>query len=209
MTRGPDAGAADTTTTGAGSGWKPYAIAFVLGAVVLTVMPLVSRQFLKAPPPIKQLSPWEAAPLSGQPVSSQALQGTVVLATWEGQPCEAECLARQQRFGDAQRHVDDLKGTRVQLVTFVDDAAKEGLAPLAATAPATWRFATPPAALGEELQGALDAFLHDSSTLWPRSNAIALIDQNGAVRGFWRDEPTGHGNAINAARLLAKYGPAP
>lgn len=39
---------------------------------------------------------------------------------------------------------------------------------------------------------------------------IALVDQNGQLRGFWRSDVAGRGNAINAARLFAaRYGPQP
>jgi hypothetical protein len=38
---------------------------------------------------------------------------------------------------------------------------------------------------------------------------IALVDQDGALRGFWKDEPEGRGNAVNAARLLWRRGPQP
>ena len=35
---------------------------------------------------------------------------------------------------------------------------------------------------------------------------FAVVDQNGALRGFWKDDVAGRGNAINAARLLATHG---
>ena len=39
--------------------------------------------------------------------------------------------------------------------------------------------------------------------------ALGLVDQNGALRGFWTTTEIGRGNLINAARLLAKKGPRP
>ena len=42
-----------------------------------------------------------------------------------------------------------------------------------------------------------------------RLTALAVVDQNGALRGFWPDTALGRGNAINAARLLARYGATP
>ena len=192
-----------------GSSWKPYVIGFGIGAVILTVMPLLQRQFLKAPAPIAQLTPWAGTTLQGTPLGSTALAGKVVLATAELGPCAADCVERQQRFGTALQHVDDLKGTPVELVTFVGPGAKDGLGALGQAAPGTWHFVDAPAQTLNELQSALDAFLGGTRTLYPQSHALVLIDQNGAVRGFWKDEPQGHGNAINAARLLAKYGAAP
>jgi hypothetical protein len=42
-----------------------------------------------------------------------------------------------------------------------------------------------------------------------RVPSLGLIDQNGALRGFWPESELGRGNVINAARLLAHYGPTP
>ena len=48
-----------------------------------------------------------------------------------------------------------------------------------------------------------------ANTTFAKAHVIVLIDQNGAVRGYWLDDGPGRGNSINAARLLAKEGPTP
>ncbi len=189
--------------------WKnPFVVAFVMGAVVLTVLPLLQRVFLKAPPPLRQLTSWELGSLGGGAVSSEALAGHVVLLTFENGPCDDGCLGRQRDFGTATRHVDDLKHP-VTLVTLAGPSARDGLAPLTEAATPAWRFAAADAQLTVQLQAALDAFLPPPGANFAASGGIALIDQNNAVRGFWNGDIVGRGNSINAARLLAKEGPTP
>ena len=64
----------------------------------------------------------------------------------------------------------------------------------------------------------LVAALHEGWRQWAKTDAgqteeeffqlpaVILVDQEGMLRGFWRDDSTGRGNAINAARLLAEHG---
>lgn len=193
--------------------WKnPFVIGFLIGAFFLTVLPLMQRQFLKAPPPLLQLTAWELPSLGGGPVSSSALAGKVVLATTEIGPCDPACAERQQRFGTAVRHVDDLK-EKVVLLSLVGEQAKAGLTPIIQSGTPAWRFAGgSPAELApllHQLQVGLDGFLQPPSADFARAHVIVLIDQNDAVRGYWMDDGAGRGNSINAARLLAKLGPKP
>lgn len=181
--------------------WKnPFLLAFLIGAVFLTVLPFAQRRFLKAPPPVLQLSPWEAAPLS-----SNAYAGKVVLLTAELGACPDDCVKRQADFGTAVRHVDDL-GT-IALVTLVSADARPVIAP-GVTSP-LWKLGEPSPALLTELQDALTRFLPPPGAHFAQTHAIVLIDQNNAVRGFWPNDGAGRGNSINAARLLAKEGPNP
>jgi hypothetical protein len=189
--------------------WKnPYLIGFLIGAVFLTILPLMQRQFLKAPPPIRQLTAWELPSLGGGPTSSTALAGKVVLVTTELGPCDQACVERQKTFGLATKHVDDLHDT-VVLLSLVGSDAAAGLTELIQAATPAWRFGGAPDPLLSQLQPALDQFLAPNTVDFARGHHIALLDQNGAVRGFWMDDGAGRGNSINAARLLAKEGPNP
>jgi hypothetical protein len=201
--------------------WKryPYVTGFLFGALFLTVQPILQRQFLKAPPPIRELNAWEVPSLGGGPVSSAALSGKVVIATSELGPCDDGCLERQKTFGLAVRHVDDLKD-KVILVTLVGEEAKAGLSALIGSATPVWRFAggtdTQLGPFLSQLQLGLDQFFASSaasstppSANFGKAHVIVLLDQNGAVRGYWRDDGEGRGNSITAARLLAKAGPNP
>ncbi len=190
------------------SGWKPYVIAFVLGAVVLTALPFFQRLFLKAPPPIKQLDVWALTTLGGGEVSSQTFAGQVVLLTAEIDGCDEACLSRQREFGAMARHFDDLKQP-VTLVTVVGPGAKGPLQQLSLGASPKWRFAEGETTFLGQLQVALDAFLPPPGARFNQSHSVVVIDQNNAVRGFWQGDVAGRGNAINAARLLAKEGPNP
>jgi len=173
--------------------WKnPFLIAFFIGAFFLTVLPFAQRSFLKAPPPVMQLT-------------SSAFDGKVVLLTAETGPCPDDCVKRQTDFGTAVRHVDDLGN--ITVVTLVSPEARQVIEPLA-TSP-LWKLSDASPALLSELEDALNKFLPPPGAHFAETHAIVLIDQNNAVRGFWPGDGAGRGNSINAARLLAKEGPQP
>jgi hypothetical protein len=181
--------------------WKnPFLIAFFIGAVFLTVLPFAQRRFLKAPPPVMQLTAWDASPLT-----SSAFAGKVVLLTAETAACPDECMKRQGDFGTAIRHVDDLGN--ITLITLVSPEARTAIAPVA-TSP-LWKLGDASPALLSQLEDALNKFLPPPGAQFAQTHAIVLIDQNNAVRGFWPGDAAGRGNSINAARLLAKEGPIP
>lgn len=194
----------------------PFVLAFAVGVVVLTVLPFLQKPFLKAPPPLRALPAWELPALAGGPVGSASLAGRVYLGSLVPPRCDEACVERQRVFGRAVTHVDDLDGG-VALVTIVWPGAEEPLRPLAEAAPPSWRFATGTPAQLEPLLGALK----DGWVQWAGTDAgstalefsavpaFLLVDQAGALRGFWRDDAAGRGNAINAARLLARHGPQP
>ncbi|MFO0597812.1 MAG: hypothetical protein U0228_21100 [Myxococcaceae bacterium] len=186
------------------TGWKPYLLAFAVGAVILTVMPLVQTRFLKAPPPVLQLEPWQAGA-----VASTQLQGKVTLLTVEVGPCAQDCLERQQAFAALDPHLSDL-GDGVVLVTLTDEAAAGAVQQLASKAAGSrWKLGSTDDALMTQLQKGLTQFLGAENREFARSHSLVLIDQNDAVRGYWQGDVVGRGNAVNAARLLAKKGPQP
>lgn len=195
--------------------WKnPFAIAFVLGALVLTALPLLQQPFLKAPPPVRTLGPWQLRSLDGGVVSSRSLAGTVWLLELVPSPCDDACHERARRFAFEVSQLDDLDGGAAIVLVAAPDAA-----PALAALPEGpgWRA----------LSGApdeLDTFAHELRLGWLafagtdagattpdffRLPAVAVIDQNGALRGFWKDDVEGRGNSLNAARLLARRGPNP
>lgn len=181
-----------------------FVAGFVIGAVVLTVLPFMQKKFLKAPAPIRELPQWSLTTASGEAVGSAQLKGRVWLASFVAAPCEGDCVTRQQAFGRSLEHIEDLDGGLV-LVSF--DAA----AALPASG-ALWLHLGGP---GES--DVVDAFREGWRT-WAGTDAgtsaaefsnlpgFAVVDQNGALRGFWKDGPEGRGNAINAARLLYQHG---
>ena len=250
--------------------WKnPFAIAFVVGIVTLTAMPLLQRRLLRAPPPLRPLPAWALARADGTPFGSQQLAGHVWIASFASEACGERCLARQRAFGTMLDHTEDL-GDRIHLVSFLlpggseataaagPDAADagpgapaavpgepaavpeapaavpgepgqapgepgqapgRGLAHLAqVSATGRWHFVTGPTAGLEALvygqfREAFVAFSPADAGVVPLHfadlPAFALVDQEGALRGFWGDDDPGRGNCINAARLLARLGPRP
>lgn len=196
--------------------WKnPFVLAFVIGIAFLTVLPFVQRRFLKAPPPIGTLAPWQLPTTDGGVVSGAALTGTVWLASFPPPTCDARCQEQQASFGRALNHVDDFDGG-IALVSFAFDTTE--FTPPADLRPGRWyvtRASAPQ--LDAALASVRTGFLTFTSGRDAGANAVdfsalnglAVIDQNGALRGFWMDDAAGRGNAINAARLLARYGPNP
>jgi hypothetical protein len=195
--------------------WKnPFVIGFVIGIAVLTVLPFLQRRFLKAPPPISSLAPWALPTVDGGSVSSEALKGTVWLASFAPPECDATCREDQARFGRALNHVDDFDGG-IALVTFAFESTAVPEVP--DLRPGRWYVTRASAA---QLDGALVSLREGFTTFGGRDGGataaefarvpgLALVDQRGDLRGFWLNDPAGRGNAINAARLLARYGPQP
>jgi hypothetical protein len=190
--------------------WKdPFVVAFVVGIVVLTVLPFAQKKFLRAPPPILALPVWALSTADGGVVSSTTLSGKVVLMEFVEAACDAACVDRLETFGRGVTQTDDLDGS-IQLLSVVMPGAEVALDHVRGE---TWQ-----AAVGSEEQlGALLAPLRAGwasfagtdagSTLadFSRFPGVVLVDQQNALRGFWRDDVAGRGNSINAARLLVKH----
>jgi hypothetical protein len=195
--------------------WNPFSVSFVLGLVFLTALPLLQRRFLKAPPPIGPLGRWELSDArTGMPVGSELLSGKVLLVTFASEPCDSTCVEQTAGLGRALSHTDDL-GDAIQLVT----VASRGAVPQLQGQPQSPRLrlltGTP-----EQLEQVASGFRANwgrfagtdggATTLDSlRLPAFAVVDQLGQVRGFWRTDSAGRGNAINAARLLARHGVNP
>ena len=185
---------------------KVFVIAFVLGAVVLTVLPILQKRMLKAPPPIVALPEWSLLDSTGAQIGSATLRGRVWLASFVSAPCEGECLSRQESFGRSLPHLEDLDGGVVMVS-------------LTASAPTPsvrgWYV------LGGEAEPQVVEAFRKGWIQWAGTDAgstpeefarlpgVAVVDQDGSLRGFWKDDAEGRGNAINAARLLWRHGVKP
>jgi hypothetical protein len=184
-----------------------FLVAFVLGAVVLTVLPFLQRKFLNAPAPIVSLPAWSLETSTGKVVTSADLKGHVYLAGFVEASCDAGCRTRREAFGRGAEHVADLDGG-VLLVSLIAGPDVPPSTPL-------WLQLG-----GADALGTIDAF-RQGWWQWAQTDAgttpqefsslpgFAVVDQDGALRGFWQDDVAGRGNAINAARLLAEHGAAP
>lgn len=188
---------------------SPFALAFIIGIVVLTAMPFLQRQFLKAPAPLGPFGPWSLTEFGDAgTVTDRALGGHVLLATFAPNPCDAPCQARNAALGRSLQHTDDLQDA-VHLLTVVapgaDPAIDGGSQPrwhvLTGTTEQLEPFFT-------QVRSAWAAFAGtDAGTTVTELSALPaymVVDGAGHIRGFWRDDSAGRGNAINAARLLAK-----
>jgi cytochrome oxidase Cu insertion factor (SCO1/SenC/PrrC family) len=198
---------------------NPFIWAFLVGVVALTLLPMLQRGFLRAPPPIQQLEPFSLPSSDGSRVTEGTLRGKVWVAQVLPEKCTPECLARVDRLGRLLPHLTNAAGP-VVLMSVVVARAGMGVSPeLGAHAvPGRWLFVS---GTPEEVAPLVTRGLWHAVSSWSITDAgstlgdftklpmLALVDQNGAVRGFWPDDAPGRGNIINAARLLARYGPRP
>lgn len=201
--------------TSVGPKWlNPYVVAFVVGVIFLTALPFLQKRFLKAPPPIAPLGEWSLSTVDdGRAFGSAELAGRVVLFSFVPSPCDDRCMEGQRAFGRGLDHTDDLDNA----IQFVSIVKGETAPALRAMAIGRWQLVTGP---DDKLAPVLGAFHgawalrggFDAGSTVPEQVALpafALVDQRGMVRDFWRADQAGRGNAINAARLLAKHGPNP
>jgi protein SCO1/2 len=234
-----DAGKTDVTVTEAASPApggagplafvkSPFVIAFVVGAIALTILPVLQQLTLRAPPPVASLGTWELVDHRGQPFGSETLKGQVWIASVFFSRCPSICPPQQAAFSRILNHVDDLRSPNkppIRLVSFTVDPEFDTPEVLAAYAQKNgwagnplWDFVSGSDGdlknllvkrmfleVGEKMPLPGDAELFDIS----HANRFVLIDQNGDVRGYWTTDDLGRGNLINAARLLWKRGPNP
>jgi protein SCO1/2 len=206
---------------------NPFVIAFVIGAIILTILPFAQRMFLKAPPPIASLGDWSLVDQDGQPLTDDSLRGQVWIASVFFSRCPSICPAQQAAFGKILDHVGDLNDDDkkpIRLVSFTVDPEFDQPAVLKAYADkrgkplSQWTFATGDEKalksllvermfleVGEKRALPGDAGLFDIA----HAAKFVLIDQNGDVRGYWDTDELARGNLINAARLIWKRGPNP
>ncbi|MDP2340888.1 MAG: SCO family protein [Deltaproteobacteria bacterium] len=208
--------------------WKnPFALAFLTGIAVLTILPLMQRQVMRAPPPIASLGAWHLVDQDGAPIGDDTLRGQVWIASFFFSRCPSVCPVQQADFHKILEHVADLQDDDkkpIRLVSFSVDpefdtpAVLKDYARKYAVEPGRWSFVTGDQAalkdllvkrmmveVGEKrlLPGTADLF--DIGHL----ERFVLVDQNGDVRGYWGTDELARGNLINAARLLWKRGPQP
>ena len=201
----------------------PFKIAFVAGALVLTILPFMQGKFLTAPPPIATLGSWELVDEHGKNFGSADLKGKVWIASFFFARCPSLCPKQQQDMGTILAHVEDLDGkpgvAPIELVSFTvdpDNDTPEVLTKYMTRLAAPfgkWKFLTGKREVIEEIlvkrflvaMGKPDGTIGDIA----HASKFALVDQNGDLRGFWDTDDLGRGNLINAARLLAKKGPRP
>lgn len=208
--------------------WRnPFVVAFVLGAIVLTILPFVQRRTLRAPPPLAALATWSlpalgapgAAPGDTAPsdttalptVGNAQLDGHVWIATVSRAGC-ADCPAALTQLTSMARHLDDLRQA-VRLVAFVEPGAPRPAHGDDAAARASTLVVD---ARGDDYQALRRTLeqgwttqlerIGDRLVAFDARPSLVLIDQRGAVRGFWPPTDEGRGHAINAARMLSRQG---
>ncbi len=204
---------------------SPFVIAFVIGAIALTILPFLQQLTLRAPPPVASLGEWKLTDHHGKVIGSESLKGQVWVASVFFSRCPSICPPQQAAFANILRHTDDLRSPDkppIRLVSFTVDPEYDTPEVLAAYAKKNgwenplWDFVSGSEAdlkallvqrmfleVGDKMPLPGSADLFDIS----HASRFVLIDQNGDVRGYWTTDELGRGNLINAARLLWKRGP--
>ncbi len=194
---------------------NPFVTAFVVGAVILTILPFIQRLVLRAPPPLLAVPSFELSTLAGQVSKSEGLRGKVWIASFSRGRCAEDCVERLRFFGQALEHVQDTSG-RIELVSFVEASGAQEAAGSLGAPRSGWRLLT---GTDEALAPLFSAFSlgftkQSESLRRPTrdlfsSPTLAVVDQNGSVRGYWPADDAGRGHAITAARMFARYGASP
>lgn len=195
--------------------WKnPFAIALAVGIVTITVLPFLQRTTLRAPPPLGQMAEgWALRSVHGaSSVAADDLRGKV----WIAQLCAAPCRLLEVSMGSLVRHTEDV-ADKVKLVTVVVPAQLDTREPPPQSSSPQWHVVTGSRAEVDRFaQPMVDSFGRQpresklgSVAALVEANRFVLVDQQGAIRGFWKGDELGKGNVINAARMLARYGPNP
>lgn len=207
--------------------WRnPWVLGFVVGAAALTILPFLQRASLRAPEPITSVGAFTLTDERGQAFSSVDLKGKVWVANFFFARCPSICPAMQAETAKILPQVDDLGDdageTPIVLVSITVDPEHDTPEVLDAYARklqapgGRWKFLTGDRAAIEEL--AVKRFLlgmGDRETVSGdvydivHSGKLALVDQNGDVRGYWSADEGGRTALVSAARLLAKHGPNP
>lgn len=197
--------------------WRnPFVIAFVLGAATLTALPFLQRLALRAPPPLESLGTWSLLELGeDNAFDSTRLAGKAWLASFVPSPCDADCERDLELFAGAAQHVEDL-GERVAMVSFVQPGAEASAERHHRSEKIRWHLVSGDSS---QLATVWDRFaagwqrqterLTERSIVFLARPTYAVVDQNGAVRGFWPADDEGRGHAINAVRMFARYGATP
>jgi protein SCO1/2 len=206
---------------------NPFVIAFVAGAVALTILPLLQYQVMRAPPPVASLGAWQLTDQDGKVISNETLKGHVWIASFFFSRCPSICPPQQEAFSNILTHVEDLRSPDkppIRLVSFSVDPEFDTPEVLASYAQKhawknpLWSFVTGDgAALKELLVKRMFVEVGEKQPLpgtgdlfdIAHTARFVLVDQNGDVRGYWETDDLGRGNLINAARLIWKRGPQP
>ncbi|MFO0723068.1 MAG: hypothetical protein U1E65_04725 [Myxococcota bacterium] len=196
--------------------WRsPFVIGFVLGAIVLTLLPFIQRLALHAPPPLEPIPAWVLQDAAVGSVAMESLHGKVWLASFIPAPCDEDCKQSVDRFIGAARYLEDL-GDKVALVTFVRPESRAVTDGIVGPAGLRWlRLSGQPAALDPTFNAFARGWDKQTRALTDRNiqflarPTFAVVDQDGSVRGFWPADDEGRGHAINAARMFVRYGAQP
>lgn len=199
------------TETAAPEAKKPFYknvffLGFLVGIVFLTLLRFLQPVWLSAPAPLGGVAPFELRDQTGATVSLQSLQGSVWIAVF----CDAPC-AETATLAKMVKPLSDLR-QKVPVIAIAN-------APVSEAPQGVQVLSGPPEALTEVSRSFSAAFAQQphrgSVSPYLKKGALgmppmlAVVDQAGAIRGFWPPDELGQGNSINAARLLTKHGPRP
>jgi len=217
--------------------WKnPFLIAFIGGAIFLTVLPFLQRAQMRAPEPLGPIGEFSLLDEHGKAFGSADLKGKVWIATFFFTRCPSVCPAQQKLLVGALPHVEDLAGRSdvapIELVSFTVDPENDvsavlndyekKLDPLQEATRNRVHLLTGTkhdmrellvkhflVVMGDRTPASAEAAANADLYDIAHAAKFALVDQEGMLRGFWSTDEQGRGNVINAARLLAKQGPTP
>jgi len=174
----------------------PFLWAFLLGAIVLTLIRPCLRRVPEPPPPTGRFPDVALVDQTGRPFGRDTMSGDVWVVAFLregcGEPCDA-ALRRLREIGTtyAALHVD-----RIRLLSVV--AASEGVKKRIAAAgadPSRWVFASGGPAAVRVLATAACGAPEPASP-----GCLAIVDAGGNLRGHYAADADGFNEVYNRAR---------
>ena len=188
-----------------------WAISFVLGAIAITLLYPYTRRVPDPPPVLYQLPDYELVDHRGEAFTPSTLEGKVWVAGFVFTSCKSTCPAVTGAM-KSLRDRFDRNGLPIEMVSFTVDPETDTVKVLADYVDETgvenerWHFVTgePEAVkslvadgfklgVGDKLpeEGGLYDIAH--------STKLALVDENGAVGGYYSTDEGGLGEVFERA----------
>jgi protein SCO1/2 len=188
-----------------------WAISFVLGAIAITALYPFTRRIPDPPPKLYPLPSYELVDHRGEPFTDQTLQGKVWVAGFVFTSCKSTCPAVTGSMKELRARFDR-NNLPIEMVSFTVDPEVDTVKVLADYVESSdaenerWRFVTGEpraveALVAEGFKLGVGDRIDKEGGLYDiaHSTKLALVDETGAVRGYYSTDAEGLGELFERA----------
>lgn len=199
---------------------NPFILAFIFGALALTMIRQFSYLRESAPPPLVEVGEWSLKDQAGHDFGSQALKGKVYIADFFFTRCPSICPHLTHSMQEVQKRYLGKKKP-IHFLSITVDPSHDSADRLLEYASkkkldlSNWSFLTgTQGELEQVIVQQMKIHMGDKKAI-PKSDnlydishmaQLALFDQQGDLRGLFQTDPTGLANLVRAANLLIRQG---